>query len=274
MKQYDDVHRTLAALAWCKCPEDIKAAAAHFKDSLTIMGVKDCPSDDKDFIRRWVTSWKQHKHLKGQSSNSGRKEKVSHELIEQLLEAMTNWKKAGREGPYASLSEVLAANPNLKEAVDKAGASLETVRNSLKRYCPNLVYKNLFIKQKLTDRHKHDRYRRAYIKLYESVIEDEKLLERVVWIDAKTMYMTVKSRRGWVLSGKEDIFETYHPASEKNPITLKYYIAVNYRVGKLKLIWYTGTTGMPADRDPDNPYLVSPSPLRHMHDRLAPWLLC
>ena len=41
---------------------------------------------------------------------------------------------------------------------------------------------------------------------------------------------------------------------------LKYYIAVNYRVGKLQLIWYTGTTGMRGDRDPNHPYLVSSGP--------------
>jgi hypothetical protein len=86
---------------------------------------------------------------------------------------------------------------------------------------------------------------------------DDNTLERVLWIDAKTMYMTIKERWGWVMLGEEDTFETYHAPTKKNPMKLCYYVAVNYRLGPMKLIFYTGTTGMPAQRDPANPYLVS-----------------
>lgn len=81
--------------------------------------------------------------------------------------------------------------------------------------------------------------------------------ERVIFIDAKTMYMKVGSRFGWVDRTVEDTFSTPFSASLKNPMALKYYIAVNYRIGKVLLVFYTGTTGMPANRDPANPYLVS-----------------
>lgn len=87
--------------------------------------------------------------------------------------------------------------------------------------------------------------------------EEENVREFVVWIDAKTMHMSITNRKGWVLLGSEDVFETTHPASKKKPIVLKYYIAVNYRLGKVGLRFYTGTTGMKADRDPSRPYLVS-----------------
>lgn len=259
MKQYQEVHRTLAALAWCKFPDDFKAAAGYFKDCLASMRIKSCPADAKDFIKNWGSCWDKNGNLQGKGSNSGRDRLLIDEFLERFLQAIINWAAAGEEGPYSSLPAVLRAHPELKAELEATGASHETLRNSLKRYCPTLVYKNLWVKQKLTDKHKEKRYDAVSTKMYE-IAHEPKLLERVVYIDAKTMYMTVKSRRGWVLVGQPDIFEAYHPASEKNPITLKYYIAVNYKVGKVKLIWYTGTTGMAADRNPDNPYLVSERP--------------
>ncbi|WIA23048.1 hypothetical protein OEZ86_009963 [Tetradesmus obliquus] len=81
-------------------------------------------------------------------------------------------------------------------------------------------------------------------------------LECVIWIDAKTMYMVVNSKYGWAMAGDEDTYETAFPPTLKNPMKLKYYIAVNYRLGALLLVFYTGTTGMPADRDPNRVYLT------------------
>ena len=206
MKEYEEIHRCLAALAWCSHPKDISAAASHFKDSLATLGVKSCPTDPKDFIRSWGSCWQQTHSLKGKSSNSGRDRLCSDELIELVLKAITDWRKAGQDGPYASLAAVLRANPDLQAAIDDIGCSMETLRTNLKRYCPALVYKNLWVKQKLTDNHKWWRLRRAFCKMIDSC-NDPTLLERVVWIDAKTMYCTVKSSRGWVLLGHEDILE-------------------------------------------------------------------
>ena len=61
---------------------------------------------------------------------------------------------------------------------------------------------------------------------------------------------------GWVLHTDAVPLETSRPASKKDPITLKYYIGVCGRTGAVFLQFYTGTTGMKADRNPSRPYLV------------------
>lgn len=226
MKEYEEIHRTLAAHAWCRFPDDPVSAADYFKESLQCMGIKHCPTAAKKFTSKWGPWWKKHRNLKGSGSNSGRHRLISDDYLERFLKAVTEWKKAGQDGPYLSLKAALNANPQLKAELKATGACQETQRSNLQRYCPRLVYKNLWVKQKLTDSHKQQRYDAASTKLYETM-EDPKLLEKVVWIDAKTMYMMIKSRKGWVMLGDVGVFETKHPASEKNPITLKYYIAVN-----------------------------------------------
>ena len=116
-----------------------------------------------------------------------------------------------------------------------------------------MKYELLVYKQKLTARQRAARDRVAQ---HHITISDTQL-ELVVWDDAKTMYMQLKSRHGWVVHGEAVPIPTTRPVGKKNPITLKYYIGVCGRTGAVFLRFYTGTTGMKADRNPSRPYLVS-----------------
>lgn len=256
MKQYEQIHRVLAALSYASFPNDIKQATEDFTASLKIMGLKG-PADPEGFVSRWGTAWADEKSLDGKASNSGRPTKLSDTQLQQILDVILNWRRDGRSGPYRSVKDIKRHSPLVKEILEAAGAGERTLRNRLHQFCPELVYQRLFVKQRLTAAHKQKRYERCCYLLELLDQQDSSVLERVVWIDAKTMYMTIRDRKGWVLMGEEDTFETTRPASKKNPIILKYYVAVNYRVGTVKLIYCTGTTGMKADRDPNRPYLVS-----------------
>ena len=124
----------------------------------------------------------------------------------------------------------------------------------MKRLRPTFGNKRPVVKAKLSTQHKGAR---VVVCRKHLQVSDE-TLETVVRIDAKTMYMNITDRYGWVDAVEEDSFETNRPATRKsNLIKLEYYIAVNAspRLGAVKLVFYTGTTGMPAERN-GKTYLV------------------
>lgn len=252
MRLYKQHHRTIAASAYSSHVGDIKAATKVFTARLAEMGLK-CPHDPRKFVLRWGRTWKLLASVAGRGSNSGRRRKLTDSQLAEVLDVIVNWRRDGRTGPYRSMKELKQYSQLVRDILAAAKCSATTLRRSIKRFCPELVYKNLWVKQKLTEKHKYDRF----IECCGKVAENDSVREKVVWIDAKTMHMSITNRKGWVLLGSEDTFETNHPASKKKPIVLKYYAAVNHRLGKVGLTFYTGTTGMKADRDPNRPYLVS-----------------
>jgi hypothetical protein len=136
------------------------------------------------------------------------------------------------------------------------GASDSTVERAVHYECPEMVFGDLVVKPKYTCKQLNDRYSTAAGHL-ETFTTSFRVGQRVIWIDAKTMPMQVNSKKGWFIPSEKDTFETTLPTNLKQPLVLKYYIAVNYLLGALELVFYTGTTGMPADRNPGAPYKVS-----------------
>lgn len=252
MRVYRDHHRTLAASCYSSHGGDIRLATIEFTCKLKEMALK-VPRDAACFVKYWGNYYAVNRSVAGKASSSGRRSKLTDEQLMLILDVIVNWRRDGRSGPYRSMKEVKKCSALVRDMITAAGCTTDTVRRSLKRLCPELVYKKLWVKPKLTDKHKSDRYDTCCQLLERS----EKDLEKVVWLDAKSIYMTIAHRKGWVLLGEQDIFETIHPPSKKQPMVLKYYAAVNYRVGPVALIFYTGTTGMKADRDPSKTYKVS-----------------
>lgn len=252
MKLYAANHRTLAASCFSSHDGNIMLATKDFAIKLLEMGLK-LPKCPAGFVRYWGRRWLLLASVAGDGSNSGRRRKLTDAQLEQLLDLIMHWRRDGKTGPYRSMKELKMSSQLARDIIAAADCSSDTLRRRLTEYCPGLVYRKLWIKQKLTAQRKQARFD-ACCELLELPEKDPEL---VVWLDAKTMYMTISNRKGWVLLGEEDTFETNYPAGKKQPIVLKYYAAVNYRVGKVGLIFYTGTTGMKADRDPNRTYMVS-----------------
>lgn len=244
--------RVLAALGFLKADGNIAIAVTEFLSFCSTLGIE-APSDPAAFVKKWGPHWQQEGNVDGSASNSGRKRKLEEQQIEQVLGELLEWKEAGMKGPYKSIAELLENSTVAAEIVSSTGVSHDTLIKRLKEKNPNLQYLKLGVKQSHNTRQLGDRYDTSAAHLEQPA----SVRERVIFIDAKTMYMKVGSRFGWVDKTVEDTFSTAFPASLKNPMALKYYIAVNYRIGKVLLVFYTGTTGMPANRDPANPYLVS-----------------
>ena len=248
---YPEHVKILGALAFARADGDTALAMTEFLSFCSKLKIK-APDDAATFVKSWGPEWEKHGNVIGNASNSGRKRKLPDEQVEKLMGEILGWKQAGMKGPYRSVAELLENSTVAAEIVSNSGVSHDTVIRRLKEKNPNLQYLKLGVKPSHTQRQLDDRYYTAAAHLEEPT----SVRERVVFIDAKTMYMKINSRSGWVDVTVEDTFSTPFPASMKSPMALKYYIAVNHRMGKVLLVFYTGTTGMPANRDPNSPYLV------------------
>lgn len=254
MKLFEDGQRWMAALSFAEAKHNVETATKKFRIHCAELKLK-VPKNARGFVKRWGWEWAKNSSVSGNASNSGRPRKLSAEQVQQVLDVVLQWRADGRDSPYESVAQLKQESAVVADIVSSTGVSDDTLITRLKELCPGLSYTKLCIKPKLKKRQREDRMTTAQSHL--QVPDSE--LECVIWIDAKTMYMTVNSKYGWALAGDEDIYETVFPPTLKNPMKLKYYIAVNYRLGALLLVFYTGTTGMPADRDPNRVYLVSAS---------------
>lgn len=252
MKTYQAMHRSLAASCYVESKHDINIATTEFLKKCKSLKLK-LPRAVGAFVKRWGVYYLKHKHTDGSASNSGRKPKISMQAARQLVSEMKRWQQLKRNAPFSSVRELQLHSPKAKAILEATQASHSTTIRAMKRADPELQYRHLCVKQKLTSKQKEERVRVAQ----EHLAESDSKLETVVFIDAKTMYMHISSVHGWVNFKKETPYETTRPKSKQKPITLKYYIAVCARAGGVLLQFYTGTTGMPANRDPSHVYLVS-----------------
>lgn len=254
MPAYSLAHKVNAALSYRKFPDNPAAQRKDFINSCQSLGLE-VPKATQKFIKSYGPTWCPIKTAKGNRHKCGRKRKISEENAELLVADLMNWAGFELKGPFKSLKQLQKLSPRANAILEAANAAESTVIAALKRVEPKLVYKKLTVKQRLTKKQRTARLRVAQ----HHITVDKKTLALVVWVDAKTMYMTIKTRCGWVRVDDELPFETTRPSSKKNPITLRYYIGVCAKAGAVFLEFYTGTTGMPANRDPDHVYLVSSS---------------
>lgn len=252
MKEYEHHQRVLAALSYMEFSDNTNAAVKAFTKHCRTLGLK-APTDSRKFVQHWGQEWQKHSSVEGRASHSGRKTKLSKQDAELLVADLMNWAGFGLKGPFVSLKQLRKKSPQAKAILEAAAAADSTVIRRLKQIEPKLAYKKLPAKQKLKP---YQRLARVRVATHHIEVND-KVLECVVWVDAKTMYMTIKTRCGWIRVDEGTPFETTRPASKKDPITLRYYIGVCARAGAVFLMFYTGTTGMPANRDPTCVFLVS-----------------
>ncbi|WIA15080.1 hypothetical protein OEZ85_001778 [Tetradesmus obliquus] len=246
------MHRPLAAEAYVAKKGDIPTATAEFLTRCQNLEIK-APRDAASFVERWGQRWVEDGSIEGHGSNSGRKRMLSSDDGQLVVGYLKKGRADADGGVYGSIRELRQECPEVDEMLQARGASDSTVERAVHYECPEMVYGDLVVKPKYTCKQLNDRYSTAAGHL-ETFTTSFRVGQRVIWIDAKTMPMHVNSKKGWFIPSEKDTFETTLPTNLKQPLVLKYYIAVNYLLGALELVFYTGTTGMPADRNPGAPY--------------------
>ena len=144
-------------------------------------------------------------------------------------------------------------NPIAKQIKAASGAGTKTVYRQLKAEIPSLGHAKLTVKTQLTQDQKNARIA-ACRRLERKPLRD---LEWVVWVDAKTLYVNLKHRHGWIdraSATPEDHVLQHRLAGRitSSTVQIRYCAAVNAKVGQVTLHFITGTTGMSAQRDGKN----------------------
>lgn len=205
------------------------------------------PKQMLKFIAKWGRRLLPAGEVESRAGHSGRKPRLSAEDCRVCHEQARGWFSQGRDGPYESGKQLVNENPVVAEVVRRADVKPRTLVDSIKRIFPRFKFAKLASKKPLSEHNRQDRL--ATCKKYQHL--DPEVLDKVVWIDQKTLHFNRKARYGWIDSGDMDYYydTIKRPTYKSKRLVIKYYIAVNALLGPVALITYTGTSGLPAKRD-------------------------
>jgi hypothetical protein len=266
---YSDFHKVMAARHFSHTRGDVHEAARLLLIDLKAFNLTP-PADPVKFVKRWGRCIQRDGSIKGHAKRSGRRSPLTAQQLLDCYREAIGWYDAGRPGPYASITALAEQSPKVKDIIAATGVKAATLRYWLKKRFRTFRYRMVVTKELLTDTHKRDRVAACKKALKRSPRD----LQRVVWVDAKSMILVVRSRRAWVDTDVCD-YEGRHrpPQLGSQIINLKYYIGVNALLGAYWIAITTGTTNI--DKVPGRKkYQVSSAnkqargvPSMHMHRR-------
>jgi hypothetical protein len=242
----------LAALAWAFAGGSMAKAVRLLVLYCKALPVK-LPANPGNFIKYWRGRLKRGGYIDSHAHNAGRPASVTPRMVTRAYNGIINWKAAGRRRPYASRKDLEQNCPEVRQVLQESGVTIDTLIRKIKRAHPHFQFKKLRVRWELTEGNKQQR-----VNICTELLQYfRNLLHRVVFVDAKTIWMWEEEVKGWV---DTSVFTSTHgikPAySQGKVIHLKYYAAVHNKLGPVWIRFYTGTTGMPHNRDGHN-YRVS-----------------
>ena len=172
---------------------------------------------------------------------------IPDQQVEFCLTELLSWKSHGRLLPYPSIEVLAAERPAVQQVLDSTGITVQTLVRRMKEKRPTLKRVQLQPKKKLTAKHKGNRVRDCK----ELIKYTDADLQRVVYIDAKSMPMLISEVWGWVDTADADTMVEVERAQTRKAksVMLNYYIAVCGLAGAVLLYFYTGSTGVGPTRD-------------------------
>lgn len=262
--------RVFAAQAAKQYPSDMTAARKYLLSQCKSAGLKP-PQNPAQFISYWRDRLTPKGDIRSKAHRSGRKAKLTDAKVQAAYKALLAWQHAGREAPYESAKAAATECPYVKQLLAKTGAQFSTLLARIKQRHPRFGRHVLRVRWHMSDECQQQRLATA-----EKLLAEYKdKLDFVVHLDAKTVFLQEK-----VIYGYVDLAVPYNvsfvsPATKSSKvIRLRYYAAVNAKLGAFFMMFYTGTTDMPADR-PGAHYKVGLSveqlclaPTNHMHQCL------
>jgi len=236
--------RVYAIEAAMQFPDVLAAAAKSLVQKCQTAGLKP-PVNPGNYINTWRDRQTAKGDIRSNAHRSGRKPKLTSGNVQAAYKAILAWEKAGRTRPYESAQHVAAECPYVKKLLTKTGTCISTLIARIQEKHPRFGRKLLKVKWHMTAECQQERLATAQDLL--DHYGDK--LDFVVHLDAKTVLLQEKKIYGMV---DLDVGYTVSrvPAATKNSrvIKLRYYAAVNAKLGAFFIIYYTGTTDMPANR--------------------------
>lgn len=238
--------RYAAAISWDGNDANLKAAVKTYTTRCKQLGLKPSANPQRD-IRKYYQRLHTEHNVDPHNYKAGRHKVLPQQQAQQLVTSLEGWQEAGAAKPYGSLRVFKKMVPAAAAVIEEAGVSDAAVVKRIHEIKPSLQRKKLRVKKKLSDEAQADRLKTA--KQRQRVpLKHQKAW---VFIDAKHTRIEVDEAYGWIDTEKDlDIAAVQHAKSAKSNVpVLCYYIAVGYYVGAFEIHYYTGTTGMPANRE-------------------------
>lgn len=242
---WSTAHKIAAGLCWRAAKGNTATAVAQFSNYISSAGLE-LPANVVEFVETWGPRLGDDGEVAAHASLSGRKRKLTVEQVVACHYEAVNWFLSGRYQPYCSIQELVENNEKVQLVVQQSGVSLRTLRRRLTEMYPAFHFGHLRARPYLTEQHRANRMQAAELHLQAT----EQKLSAVVWGDEKILRMSVEHGVGWFDIGGDDYF--HPPPSPKHKgktVTLKYFIAVNAVLGPVYLKFFTGTSGLEADRE-------------------------
>lgn len=237
--------KAAAGLAYRAHPHDAAAQVAAFRTLLTDANLT-VPTNPHQFVATWGPRMDDDGNIARPAAHSGRPPKLTGEQVDTCYAQCLNWFEAGRPGPYHSVEELIRTNPAVRNIVEHTGVSGETLTRCFKSKDRHFQYGKVRSRPYLDQAHKDERVRQSQEKLQSL----PQVKQWVVWVDEKVMCFSNSSAVGWFSSIAEDYaWQLPRLTHQRQTMKLKYIIGVNYLMGPCWIKFFTGTSGMPADRD-------------------------
>lgn len=236
--------RVWASEAAMQFPDDLAAAAQCLLQRCQTAGISP-PKNCGNYVKYWQDRMTPQGNIRSNAHRSGRKPKLSAAHVRHAYNAILAWEKAGRERPYESALQIAADCPKVKKLLDKTGTCVSTLIARIKQKHPRFGLHPLKARWRMTAECQQDRLSAAQ----DLLANYSDKLGYVVHLDAKTVYLQEKVIYGYVDLAVGYTVSRVTPATKNSRvIKLRYYAAVNAKLGAFFIIYYTGTTDMPAKR--------------------------
>lgn len=195
---------------------------------------------------------------------SGRPRQLTQEWLDQCITALSaGYPRTDATGikmvPYRTWSQFCKNSPTAQACLEATRVTPAHLLKACMKALPTLKRVKIELKVFLKPENKAARVAACETLLAKTA----DWFDAVVWLDCKTMYINPTTSYAWVntaaMSPNDLVREDRRVnARGKELVKLKFYIAVNAKLGAVALVWVTGTKGLKYDRRPPplKPYLV------------------
>jgi hypothetical protein len=236
--------RVYAIEAALEFPDDLAEATKYLLQKCQTAGLAP-PKNPGNYINFWRDRQTPKGDIRSNAHRSGRKPKLTDAHVQAAYKAILAWEKAGRSRPYESAQHIAAECPYVKKLLTKTGTCISTLIARIQEKHPRFGRKLLKAKWHMTAECQQERLATA-----QDLLDNYgDKLDFVVHLDAKTVLLQEKNIYGMVdLDVGYTVSRVAAATKNSRVIKLRFYAAVNAKLGAFFIFYYTGTTDMPANR--------------------------
>lgn len=204
-----------------------------------------------DFLERWGTHFREHGNVdeRGHVGQHTIPPDVADRCIDILLSGWTEWEwddehamQHERRHYFRSVHDAVVHSPYLAKVLKEYDVTECTLLRTLQHRAPGLRRRHLHYRRFLSDANRWER-----VQLCSDMLDKgkklEKYLNRVFWIDSKTIYVVPSDHFVYAPPGIDlTVVDRRLPQSRQEIKKIVYYCVVNAALGPVYIEFMTGST--------------------------------